>query len=262
MDETILNQTPAWIIIIVLLVLMFAVNRLGYKFRTFEISKNKIISNEGLGIIETSFFGLVALLLSFTFSMATLRYDNRRAIIVEEANSIRTAVLCADMYPEPLKKNLKSDLKHYIDFRITYYTADVNKTKIDEAKKNSNKVFKKIWNSVIQDSENPEHLMRSQQMIPALTKMINLVTSRDAIINAMVPTSVLWLLFTVILLASFTVGYTNIEKQKNHLLALIFSITIAMTVFLILNLDRPRRGRLINVNSTEQKIVELKNYFN
>jgi hypothetical protein len=164
------------------------------------------------------------------------------------------------MYPESLKKSLRSDFEKYIDYRITYYTADIDKVKINEAKNNSDQVFYKIWDTIMKDAENPEHLMRSQQMIPALNKMINVVATRDAIVNAMVPTSVLWLLFIVILLASFTVGYTNIEKQKNHLLALVFSITVAMTVFLILNLDRPRRG-IINVNSTEQKIVDLKKLF-
>ncbi|WP_264566492.1 hypothetical protein [Flavobacterium sp. N3904] len=260
MDETLLNQTPAYIIIIVLLILMFLTYRLGYLFRVFEIKKNDVISNDGLNPIQASFFGLVALLLSFTFNMAAVRYDNRRAVIVEEANSIRTAILCTDMYPEALKKNLLTELEKYVDFRITYYTADINEQKIDLAKRNSNQVFKKIWTAVIKDAENPEHLIRSQQMIPALNKMINVVASRDAIITAKVPKLVLYLLFIAVLLASFTVGYTNIEKQKNHLLAIVFSITVVFTVFIILNLDRPRRG-MINVNSTEQKIVELKNLF-
>jgi hypothetical protein len=41
---------------------------------------------------------------------------------------------------------------------------------------------------------------------------------------------------------------------------LAFSFTVVATVCLILDLDRPRRG-VIDMNTSEQKIVELRNLF-
>lgn len=260
MNETFIYQTPAWILTILLFVSMLLMNWIGYKIRKIEIAKNKVLTNDGLGTIQASLLGLLALLLSFTFGMSSSRYDHRREIILEEANNIGIVVLLTDIYPNPIKKNLKNDLKEYLEARIDYFNADVNITKINRAQQNSKKIYTKVWNQVMAESQNPENLLRSQQMIPAMVKMIDVVRSRDLIKNSTVPDSVLWLLFLIIMFASFTVGYTNIGQQKNHVISFVFTATIVLTVFLILNLDRPRRG-IINTDNAEKKIVELRSLF-
>jgi hypothetical protein len=260
MNQSLLYQTPTWIIAVLLFLSMIIIYWIGYMIRKAEIKRNKTLSNEGLGSIEASLLGLLALLLSFTFSMSVTRYDNRRTVIIDEANNIGTAVLRADMYPESMKKLLKADFKDYLEARIEYYNAGVDSSKINLAIKKTEFIYTKIWNQVIKESQKPENLVRSNQMIPALNNMIDIVTTRDAIKNATVPNSVFGLLFLIILFASFTVGYSNIKKQKNHILALAFSFTVVATVCLILDLDRPRRG-VIDMNTSEQKIVELRNLF-
>ncbi|MFV8346011.1 hypothetical protein [Flavobacterium sp. ZB4P13] len=260
MNQSLLYQTPTWIIAALLFLSMIIIYCIGYMIRKAEIKRNKTLSNEGLGSIEASLLGLLALLLSFTFSMSATRYDNRRTVIIDEANNIGTAVLRADMYPESIKKLLKADFKDYLEARIEYYNAGVDSSKINLAIKKTEFIYTKIWNQVMKESQKPENLVRSNQMIPALNNMIDIVTTRDAIKNATVPNSVFGLLFLIILFASFTVGYSNIKKQKNHILALAFSFTVVATVCLILDLDRPRRG-VIDMNTSEHKIVELRNLF-
>ena len=261
MNETLLYKTPAWIIVILLFISMLAIHWVGYRFRIIETKNNKSLTNEVIGSIVASLLGLLALLLSFTFNMASTRYDSRRLVILEEANTIRTVILRVDMYPDSIKNLIKPDLKDYLESRIYYYTSVVDTFDIDKANRETAKIHNKIWEKVIHDSKNEANFVRSQQMIPALNDMINIVSKRDAVKNATVPNPVYWLLFVIILFASFTIGYSNIGKQKNHFLAIIFSITIMLTVYLILNLDRPRRG-ITNVNSTEQKIVDLRDLFN
>ena len=53
----------------------------------------------GLGTVETVAFGVLGLLLAFTFSGAAARFDGRRAQVVEEANDIGTAWLRLDLLP-------------------------------------------------------------------------------------------------------------------------------------------------------------------
>ena len=50
----------------------------------------------GLGAVEGAVFGLLALLMAFTFSGAAARFDTRRQLIVEETNVIGTAYLRLD----------------------------------------------------------------------------------------------------------------------------------------------------------------------
>ena len=192
--------------------------------------------------------------------MSASRYDDRRQIMVEEANDIGTAILRCDMYPDSIKKHLKSNFKEYVDARIEYYNAGIDVEKINAAKIKTEDKSTAIWNIVMAESQKPENVLRSQQMIPALNSMIDVVTTRDETKNATVPESIFWLLFMLIFSASFIIGYSTNGKKVNHVLIYGFSLMTALTVFLILDLDRPRRG-VINMDNAEQKIVELKSMF-
>lgn len=49
--------------------------------------------------------GLVGLLLAFGLTMAVGRYETRRVLIVQEANTIGTTFLRAQLLPEPERSN-------------------------------------------------------------------------------------------------------------------------------------------------------------
>ena len=53
----------------------------------------------GVGPVEGAVFGLLGLLIAFTFSGAASRFDARRQLIVEETNNIGTAYLRLDLLP-------------------------------------------------------------------------------------------------------------------------------------------------------------------
>src|SRR5262245_16861560 len=53
----------------------------------------------GLGALDGAIFGMMGLLLAFTFSGAAARFDARRGLIVEESNDIGTAYLRLDLLP-------------------------------------------------------------------------------------------------------------------------------------------------------------------
>jgi hypothetical protein len=53
----------------------------------------------GVGAVEAAIFGLLGLLVAFTFQGASARFDTRREQIVQEANNIGTAWLRIDLLP-------------------------------------------------------------------------------------------------------------------------------------------------------------------
>src|SRR5262245_37464051 len=61
----------------------------------------------GLGTVEAVTFGLLGLLLAFTFSGAAERLDTRRGQIVDEANDIGTAWLRLDVLPADAQPKLR-----------------------------------------------------------------------------------------------------------------------------------------------------------
>jgi len=95
MESSFLYRTPSFLIAIFLLILMMLIHGIAHQIRIQRLRKRPSLEDTGFGAVEGSLLGLLALLLSFTFSMSSSRYDNRVRAMVQEANSIRTAILRA-----------------------------------------------------------------------------------------------------------------------------------------------------------------------
>jgi hypothetical protein len=255
--DSFLFKTPAILICAILLVLMLIANASGYYLRRRQLKRDPDSSSDGLGPVEGSLLGLLALLLSFTFGISASKSDNRRQVIVEEANAISTAILRCDLYPDSIQRDLRPLFRSYVDTRIAYYKAGIEDQKLNHALGESQKHFEKIWETVTLFSRNKENIFPSQQMVPALNDMSDIVTTRDAERNAHVPESILWMLFLLTLAGSFVTGYGSKSKRFNWVIVMGFTLMTVMTIYLILDLDRPRRG-IINMDQTHDKIVELK----
>ena len=64
-----------------------------------------------------SVLGLLALLLSFTFAMSANRYDLRRQLVVNDANSLERLYLLSSLLPEESRKPFKQSLRKYVNLR-------------------------------------------------------------------------------------------------------------------------------------------------
>jgi hypothetical protein len=252
-----LFHTPALLICALLFLLMIAFNRLGFYVQERTLQRDPANATAGLGAVEGSLLGLLALLLSFTFSMSAGKSDTRRQIIVQEANDIGTAILRCDLYPDSIRDQLKPLFNKYIDARISYYAAGINEDSLAQSLQKSNSCAARIWKKATTLSQDKQNTFRSQQMIPALNDMMDIVTTRDSDRNAHVPESIYWLLFLLTLTGSFIMGYGSKGLHFNWVISCGFALMTAMTIYLILDLDRPRRG-IINMDKTHEKIVELK----
>jgi hypothetical protein len=66
-------------------------------------------------------FGLMGLLIAFTFSGAASRFDSRRRLVVEETNAIGTAYLRIDLSPISAPPVLRENFRRYVDARLEVY---------------------------------------------------------------------------------------------------------------------------------------------
>lgn len=108
MNSSFLYQIPGPVILATLFVVMVVANWLGFFVKQKQF-KQKAAAAEGLGSVEGSLLGLLALLLSFTFSMSASKHDTRRQVIIEEANDIGTVILRCDLYQDSVRKQLRAD---------------------------------------------------------------------------------------------------------------------------------------------------------
>ena len=78
----------------------------GYRIsRRFRAHVNKSVRTQ-INAIQASMLGMIALLLGFTFSQSLERHDARSEAVVDEANAIGTAYLCAPTwYPRSASRH-------------------------------------------------------------------------------------------------------------------------------------------------------------
>ena len=77
---------------------------------------------EPIGILQGALLGVVGLILAFGLSLAVGRYQDRRADVVTDANTIGTAYLRAQTIAEPQRSPSLALLRSYNDLaiRVTY----------------------------------------------------------------------------------------------------------------------------------------------
>src|SRR5215813_7757910 len=78
-------------------------------------------SMAGLATAEGAVFALVGLLLAFTISGALQRFDERRQLVIQEANAVGTAYDRLGLFEGDVARNLQARLKDYVGARIDLY---------------------------------------------------------------------------------------------------------------------------------------------
>ncbi|HQR94889.1 MAG: hypothetical protein B7Y15_03120 [Bacteroidetes bacterium 24-39-8] len=257
MPETFLYNINAEYIVLFLMFGMFVLFALGRRLHMHQ--KDKI---QDLGPLSNFLFALLGLMMAFTFGMSASRFETRNAIVIAGTNHIRDAIMRVDLYQDSaVRKAFKADFQEYVQARIDWSLSKRDLKLAEEAQKRTKIVADRLLNRAAVLARDPANLVASQQMIPPLHAMIEIVTLREGATKAIVPEPIIYLLFLMAWISSFMAGYaTNIQKKFNYLAVTGYTILVGLVIYIILDLDRPRRG-IISNNFVNQFIVDLLELF-
>jgi len=213
----------------------------------------------GVEAIETAVLALFGLFLAFTFSGAGARFDGRRDLIVEEANAIGTAYLRVDVLPAAAQPALREHFRRYVDARLEIFRKLPDMAAARRELATANGLRGEIWRLAIagvQTEGAPPHA--PVVLLPALNAMIDITTTQTMAAQMHPPVAVFVLLFTVALASALLAGYRMAASDsRSWLHMLCFASVIAVTVYVILDLEFPRLG-LIRVAAFDQALVDLR----
>jgi hypothetical protein len=247
-------------IVAALFLLIIVCNELGFHLGRFVQGHTTSEIKTLTGSIQASILGLLALLLGFTFSMAMQRYDSRSMALIEEANAIGTAALRVQLLPQHLQQEANHLIGSYIDLRIAAGKLDI--TKHQERERDNRMIAElqhKLWALAVQATNEDPRTYTVGAFISSLNAVIDTQGKRSALLRMHVPESVMLLLFIVLIASGGMMGYSSGLSGKRIVLPVVLvSLLITLIVFLIIDLDRPRRG-LIQVN--QDTLLELKTSF-
>ena len=236
-----------------MLLLLEAGRRIGIRRR----SKDAEGALEGLSAVEGSVFALLGLLIAFTFSGAASRFDTRRQLIVEETNDIGTAYLRLDLLPAEAQPPLKESFRQYLDARLEAYRKLPDIAAAKEGLARATKLQGQIWEQAVAACREANYQPATMLLLPAMNSMIDITTTRTMAAQMHPPAIIFVMLCGMALAASLLAGYGMAgAKSPSGLHKLVFAATLAMAVYVIVDLEYPRLG-LIRVDAFDQALVEL-----
>lgn len=212
----------------------------------------------GTSAVEGAVFGLLGLLLAFTFAGAASRFDTRRSLAVEEANDIGTAWLRLDLLPIEDQPGLRDLFRLYVDSRISVYRKlpDLGAARAEIAR--GSDLQGQIWSRASEACQRSGSHEAALLLLPALNTMIDVTTTRTWAALSHVPTLMIGAELLIALLASVLVGHAMAAAgERNRLHATLFCAAVALTLYLILDFEYPRVG-LVRLDFSDQVLVDLR----
>lgn len=212
----------------------------------------------GAGPAEAAVFGLLGLLLAFTFSGAASRFEARRHLVTEEANAIGTAYLRVDLLPADAQPGMRQLFRRYLDTRLETYTRPGDRDFIRAKLAEAGEQQQAIWNLAIAAGQREPAGHTARVLLPALNAMIDITTTRVTATETHPPEIIFILLAGLSLVSALLVGYVaSTATTRNVVPILILATTLSLTLYVILDLEFPRQG-LIRVNSADHVLAELR----
>lgn len=197
---------------------------------------------ESVGIVQGALFGLLGLFLAFGLTMAVGRYENRRDIIVVEANSIGTTYLRAQLLQEPERSASLDLLRAYTDEAIELAGSTPNSEPFDAAVATISDLQQRLW-SLADDAVRRDPVGSAPRLyVETLNEMIDSHTERVASLGNRVPTTVIVLQVGGSAISVLVLALYLAALGRGATTSLITAVVVTLILLVSIDLDRPQRG--------------------
>jgi hypothetical protein len=139
----------------------------------------------GLTTVEGAVFALIGLLLAFTISGALQRFDERRQLVIQEANAASTAHDRLALFEGDVAPDLQTKLKDYVRARIDLYRMphDFSLWKQTEffSSEQQEKILdlkNKVWDAAVAARPQTNFRPACAQALPALNSLFEIARMR------------------------------------------------------------------------------------
>ncbi len=245
-------------VLILLLAILTISLELGRNLGKKHLIKQNQQKLEVVSVAESAVFGLLALLIAFTFSGAYDRFESRKMHLVEEANAFDVAYNYIDLMPKNLQLELRSDMKNYFDAYINAFNDIPYHTKVSEDLRMAQIYEDKIWHATVQATDESANKALAQVYIPAFNDMFETAHNGYYITQIHPPYIIFALLIGLAVLGGFLVGYNSAENnQRRPLHSTCYVLLTAITIYVIINMEFPRIG-FIDLGTFDRILLEVR----
>jgi len=228
---------PLFVFLISFVVLWLSA-RIGAAFRKGQSLDDGM--RHDLDVVVAATLTLLGLIIGFSFSMATDRYDQRKNCEEAEANAIGTEYLRADLLPAADAARVRALLVEYLDQRVLFYgTRDENKLRrINDA---TAQLQADLW-SAVRAPAVPQTTPVIALAVAGMNDVLNSQGYTQAAFWNRIPTAAWILMLVIAICANLMFGYGARRARAGVIHVLILPLVLSIAFFLVADIDSPRRG--------------------
>jgi hypothetical protein len=237
-------------------IVLFLALEAGFRLGKFIQVRWPDKSETGVGAMVGAALALLGFLLAFVTSVAIGFFNERRQLVVAEANAIGTTYLRAGYLAGPYGAESRELLREYVDQRV----AARDSAQLDAAILRSEQIHQELWSlaeAIAIEDQSPLIAL----YISALNEVIDLHTERiNVVLGVRVPPIIIFGLYGVAILTMVLIGVYQSYGEKRNLVALFIMVLILSLVFLmVIDLDRSQQGL---IQAPQDALIDLQRQLN
>lgn len=241
MDYQPLDMLPIWSVYLITALVLFLAAETGFRVGKFTQKRWPDGAEAGVGTMVGAALALLGFLLAFVTNIAIGNFNDRRYLVVLEANAIDTTYLRAGYLAEPYGTQSRELLGEYVGLRLKALGPAATRSAIDR----SEEIHTELWFLAEELAKaNPDEMVAIY--IESLNHVIDLHTERvNAELGFRVPPIIVLGLYAVAIITLILTGVYDSYREKHNLIALIMVVVIVSVVFfVIIDMDRSNVGML------------------
>lgn len=191
-------------------------------------------------VIVAATLTLLGLIIGFSFSMATTRYDLRKSYEEAEANAIGTEYVRAELLPAPDATALQKLLKGYVDQRVQFYSAGGD---AEAAASNirAATLQAEMW-SLVRKQAAAEPTPIVALVVAGMNDVLNAQGYTQSAYWNRIPTAAWGLMAAIAICCNLLVGYGADSGRLTPKMLFILPLVVSIAFMLIADIDTPRHG--------------------
>lgn len=234
------NIIPLWVVTLLFAGLLLVSLMFGTWLRRF-VAVDPATVGGGQFIFGT--FSILSLLVGFTFSLALNRHDQRRDMLLEEANAIRALHRTLVHVEEPGRAEIAASLAAYAQGRLLFVQSNLLKQEAQlEDRVREREQLNQVVANVVPRSDTG---VNQAQILAVASRILDAGTRMDAISFAHVPPRVALMLTLLSCGCALVIGISVGDKLGSLWIpAIVWTLLLSLVLFTIVDLDSPHWGSI------------------
>jgi hypothetical protein len=248
-----LDALPIWAVFALTFGLSVLACEVGYRMGRAWKRRRPGSTGEAGGVMVGATLAMLAFFLAFLVGMAVDRFDGRRAMIMDEANTIGTTWLRAGYLPAPYPEEVRPILAEYTAQRLQLPLDTERAITLQR----SNELMNDLWaktEQLVRENPNSESV---SLFVETVNDTIDMGSKRAVALNTWRVPWTIWVAAYLVAFASMMlVGFhAGNAGTRNWPEVLLLALVFAAVMNLIVDLDRPYDGLL---QVSQEALLELR----